>query len=86
MLQESVRQGGSDGWYLAFLEDRIKMRQGKKQVYGSQAKPNEKTGKTHIYPIGNVDSVNERRLEIGLETIEEYAQANDYVFDIDEHK
>ncbi|MFY0591011.1 DUF6624 domain-containing protein [Roseivirga sp.] len=86
MLKESVNTGGSDGWYLAFLEDRINMRQGKKQVYGSQAKPNDITGKTHIYPIENVATVNERRLSIGLKTIEEYAVANGHVFNLEEHK
>lgn len=85
-LKESVKNGESEGWYLAFLEDRILMYKGEKQLYGSQAKPNEKTKKTHIYPIENVSTVNERRAKIGLESIEDYAEKNGYVFDINEHK
>ncbi len=80
-LKESVEKGESDGWYLAFLEDRILMRKGEKQVYGSQTQYNTITGKYHIYQIRDVNSVNERRLEIGLEPIEEYATKNGYVFD-----
>lgn len=85
-LRASVEKGESEGWYLAFLEDRILMYKGEKQTYGSQAKPNSKTGKTHIYPIKDVSTVNERRAEIGLETIEEHAKQNGYVFDINEHQ
>ena len=85
-LRESVENGKSEGWYLAFLEDRILMYKGEKQLYGSQAKPNNETGKTHIYPIENVSAVNERRAKINLKSIEDYAEQNGYVFDINDHK
>ena len=74
-------KGESKGWYLAFLEDRILMSNGKKQIYGSQAKFNQETGKFHIHPIENVETVNEKRKKIGLEPIEEYSEKNGYVFD-----
>ncbi len=81
VLKQSVVKGESEGWYLAFLEDRIYMRRGEEQIYGSQTKFNNLTGKFHIYPIKDVGSVNERRRKIGLEPIEEYAMKNGYVFD-----
>lgn len=80
-LKESVALGESAGWYLAFLEDRILMRNGEDQLYGSQAKLDNETGKYHIYPIREVKTVNERRAAIGLGTIEEHAESNGYVFD-----
>lgn len=80
-LKESVALGESAGWYLAFLEDRILMRNGEDQLYGSQAKLNNETGKYHIYPIRDVKTVNERRAAIGLGTLEEHAQENGYIFD-----
>jgi len=83
-LKKSVEQGESEGWYLAFLEDRILMRNGKKQKYGTQAKFDKTTGKNQIYPIGNPESVNERRKKIGLEPIEEYAEKNGYIYVIQE--
>lgn len=86
LLQESVKNKESQGWYLAFLQDRILMYKGEKQIYGSQAKPNAETGKTHIYPIENVATVNERRANLDLESIEEYAESNGYVFDPAEHE
>ena len=80
-LQESVELGESEGWYLAFLEDRILMRKGEKQIYGSQSTFNKETGKFHIYPIKDHKNVNERRKNIGLEPLEEYAEKNGYVLD-----
>ena len=55
---------------LALLEDRILMRTGKKQKYGSQVTcPN---GVCDVYPIEDPDNVNKRRASVGLEPIEDY--------------
>ncbi|WP_157560147.1 DUF6624 domain-containing protein [Kordia algicida OT-1] len=78
-LEASVKKGASEGWHLAFLEDRIRMRKGKKQRYGTQAKKDKLSGITYIYPIENKETVNQRRKSIGLNTIEEYAKNNNYV-------
>ena len=37
LLEESVTKGESQGWHLAFLEDRVLMYNKKKQKYGTQA-------------------------------------------------
>lgn len=81
LLRESVMQNQSPGWHLAFLEDRILMRNGKKQIYGTQSKLNNETGQFEIAPIKNFGTVNERRKEIGLEPIEEYAEKNNYILE-----
>ena len=78
LLRESVNERQSQGWHLAFLEDRILMRNGKKQVYGTQSRLNKRTGQVEIVPIENFETVNERRRKIGLEPIEEYAEKNNY--------
>jgi hypothetical protein len=75
----SVKKKESDGWYLAFLEDRILMRQGEKQRYGTQAKKDKTSGITYIYPIEDSETVNKRRQAIGLNSIEEYAKTHNYV-------
>lgn len=79
-LETSVNQKESDGWYLAFLQDRILVRNGKKQKYGTQAKKDIKTGKTYFYEISDLKTVNQRRKAIGLQTIEVYAKQNNYLF------
>ena len=45
LLMKSVIDSQSRASDLALLQDRILMRQGKKQIYGSQIVPNGKTGK-----------------------------------------
>ncbi|QPK64452.1 hypothetical protein IVG45_05655 [Methylomonas sp. LL1] len=57
-------------WQVAFLEDRIRMYEGKPQRYGTQFQPN-KNGELEPYPIENPETVNDRRLAVGLNTIEE---------------
>ena len=74
LLQESVKNGESRGSNLALLEDRILMRQGKKQIYGSQIRTDPETGEAYVYPIEDPENVNKRRAEVGLGTIEEYAK------------
>jgi hypothetical protein len=51
------------------LEDRIRMYEGKPQIYGTQSQISN-TGELNPYPIENPDSVNERRFAVGLNTLE----------------
>ncbi len=81
LLKKSVKNGESEGWHQAFLEDRILMYKKMNQIYGSQAIWDKSISKMKIYPIEDLENVNKRREEIGLEPIEEYAKKNGYVFD-----
>lgn len=81
LLRKSVAVKESEGWHLAFLEDRVLMYNDKKQIYGSQAKWDKVAGKMKIHPIEDVENVNERRATLGLEPIEEYVKMNGYIFD-----
>ena len=73
LLQESVNKGESSQSDAAMLQDRILMRKGKKQVYGTQVVFN-KTGGQDFYPIDDEVNVNSRRAKVGLQPIEEYAK------------
>jgi hypothetical protein len=72
LLKESVLQGESRGSDLALLQDRIQMRNGLPQIYGSQIITDEETGEEKVYEIKDPEYVNQRRAEVGLGTIEEY--------------
>lgn len=54
----------------AFIVDKIRIQEGKKQKYGTQYKIVE--GKIEFLPIEDEAKVNNLRAEIGLESIEEY--------------
>lgn len=81
LLKASVEKGESEGWHLAFLQDRILMYNKKDQIYGTQAQWDHDLKKNKIYPIADVKNVNKLREQLGLEPIEEYAKTNGYIFD-----
>ena len=71
LLQQSVEDGESRGSEMAMMQDRILMREGKKQIYGSQVVLN-KTGGQEFYPIEDEKNVNLKRAKVGIPPIEEY--------------
>lgn len=56
---------------IAYLRDRIRRNQNLPQIYGTQFIPDTITGKYKPAPIENPESVEERRKEMGLDTLEE---------------
>lgn len=74
LLRRSVAEGESRGSDLAMLEDRILLRENKKQLYGSQVVPDQETGGWMFYPIEDEKNVNARRQKMGLPPMEEYAK------------
>ena len=72
ILREAVKKGDARAADLALLEDRVALKQGKRQIYGSQIGINQETGEYFLSPLMDPDNVNERRAEVGLEPIEDY--------------
>lgn len=70
LLKQAAANNEVTPWQVAFLEDRIRMYEGKPQIYGTQFQPN-KNGELEPYLIENPEFVNDRRLAVGLNTIEE---------------
>jgi hypothetical protein len=80
ILRDAVKKGKARPQDLALLEDRILTKQGKEQIYGSQLRINEKTGKYEFFPIKDESNVNKRRASVGLPPIEEYAKYFDIIY------
>ena len=72
VMKEAVKNGNANAAHLALLIDRVEMRNGRPQVYGSQITT--KNGKPVIYEIGDEVNVNKRRAEVGLEPLEKYVK------------
>ena len=72
MMKEAVKKGNAQPANLALLIDRIEMRNGRPQIYGSQV--NMKDGKYVFYQIADESNVNKRREEVGLDPLEVYAK------------
>lgn len=69
LLQQAVINQDASSKNLAYLEDRVLMHEGKKQKYGTQWKSVE--GKYILYPVEDFTKLNERRMAVGLNSIEE---------------
>jgi len=74
MIRAAEKNGEILSSNLALLEDRINMREGKKQIYGSQSFTDKQTGQLYFYPIAEPDHLDERRKSMGLVPMQEYAK------------
>src|SRR5215471_20549472 len=70
LLKEAQTKGEASIRAVALLEDRICAFEGRPQTYGTQFEPDEH-GRYLPSPIADPEHVNERRLSIGMNTIEE---------------
>ena len=85
LLKEAVKKGKANAADVAMLEDRMAIKQGKKQMYGSQVPPNPITKKSTVWPIENPEKVDERRMKVGLEPMAEYVTFWNLKWDLKEH-
>lgn len=75
LLRDAVEQGEASSQFLALLEDRIQVRNGKPQRYGSQVWSDRTTGRaTGFHPIDDERNVDARRAAVGLEPLADYAK------------
>jgi hypothetical protein len=87
MLQKAVKENKATPSSLALLEDRVAMREGKKQIYGSQIlQIPDQPGKYYLSPLIDPDNVDKRRALVGLNPISEYVKTWDMVWDVETYK
>jgi hypothetical protein len=68
-LRERYEQGEAKGGWLAMLADRIRVRRGEPQLYGTQSFFENATGKSGVYAIEDPEHVNERRKALGMKPL-----------------
>ncbi|TZF82766.1 hypothetical protein FW774_14845 [Pedobacter sp. BS3] len=74
MMRDAVKNGRAHASSLALLEDRVALRQGKKQIYGSQIGQNPKTRAYYVRPLEDPANVDKRRAEVNLPPLKEYVK------------
>jgi hypothetical protein len=73
LLKEAAKKGEARPADVAMLEDRVLVRKGKKQIYGTQVHSGPDTGgKMVLDPIQDEAQVDERRASVGLMPLKEY--------------
>jgi len=81
MLKRAASEGEAKPDEVAMLEDRVLMREGKKQLYGTQLHAGPETnGKLVLYPIEDEPNVDKRRASVGLGPIAEYVKQFNVVY------
>lgn len=73
-VEKAVKNGDLSKGQYALMKDRMLMDEGKPQIYGSQIE----NGK--LYKLENPKTVNERRKEMGMESIEDYLKRFNLTF------
>lgn len=86
MMREAVKNGNAQPSGLALLEDRVALRQGKKQIYGSQIGTDNKTGISFVQDLEDPENVDKRRLEVGLQPLADYVKQWDIIWDVEVYK
>jgi len=86
MMRDAVKKGNAKGSDLAFLEDRVALRNGEKQIYGSQIAPGPETGEYIILPLMDPENVDKRRAEVGLGKFQDYISDFGLTWNVEEYK
>ena len=86
MMREAVKNGKAKGSSLALLEDRVALRKGKKQIYGSQIGRDNDTKLYYVSPLEDPDNVDKRRAKVGLEPLADYVNYWQIKWDVEQYK
>jgi hypothetical protein len=84
MLRNAVEYKKASAIDLALLEDRIAVRKGNKQIYGSQV--GGEPGHYFVFPIEDPDNLDHRRINIGLQPISNYLLSWGIKWDLQKYK
>lgn len=72
LLEQAADRGDASKSNWAYLLDRVRIRRGEKQRYGTQFRWSVGEGRWVLHPVEDPESLEARRAEIGLEPIEDY--------------
>ncbi|MBK8500225.1 MAG: hypothetical protein IPL52_15730 [Flavobacteriales bacterium] len=86
MMRTAVKKGNARGSDLALLEDRVLMRKGRRQIYGSQIGRDPETGEFYLHPLDDPENVDKRRAAMGLGPLEDYLKNWDLLWDPAEYR
>ena len=86
IMRSAVKINNAKVSDFALLEDRVALRKGREQIYGSQIMWDEKTNAYYVLPIQEPDSVDFRRSSVGLPPLSAYLSNWNMKWDINKYK
>lgn len=75
LLQEAAENGEADMSHVGYLIDRIRVRKGLPQIYGTQWGYKDAQGNIGPYPIEDQENLDQRRAKMGMGSFAEYAKS-----------
>jgi len=72
IIKNAVKENKTLPSNLALLKDRINLREGKEQIYGSQVFIDSQSGKKYVQPLQNPEKIDSLRAEVGLPPMQVY--------------
>jgi hypothetical protein len=86
LIRDAVASGRAQPRHLALLEDRVALREGRKQRYGTQLKWDERVKAYRLAPLEDPDQVDERRQAVGLSPLAVYLAEWGLPWDVERYK
>ena len=86
MMREAVKLRKAWSSNLALLEDRVALKRGNKQRYGSQIGQNPNTGSYYVLPLEDPENVDKRRAEVHLPPLREYVSRWGIIWSIERYR
>jgi hypothetical protein len=75
VVSARVKEGEAKGAWFALLTDRIRIRRGQPQLYGTQSRYNAEAGRSQLLPIEAPEKANERRVALGMKPLKGFPQS-----------
>ncbi len=86
VVEKALKEGRLKPSHYALFKDRVLLRQGLKQIYGSQISYDHQSGEHFVAPLENPDHVDERRKLVGLGTLADYVKRWGMTWNVSEYK
>ncbi len=86
VMESAVKKGNASAGDLVKLEDRVRLGQGKRQIYGSQIGRYPHGNQYYVLPLDDPEKVDERRAKIGLEPMADYVKSWGISWNVEEYK
>jgi hypothetical protein len=86
MIREAVKAGKLEPRHLALLEDRVDLREGRRQRYGTQLRWDERVKAYRLAPLEDPDHVDELRKSVGLSSLAVYLAKWGLSWDAEKYK
>lgn len=85
-VEKALKEDKLKPSHYALFKDRVLLREGKKQVYGSQISYDQETGEHFVAPLEDPDNVDERRKSMGLNPLADYVKHWGITWNVSEYK